>query len=116
MTEQAHTAIVTGAHGFLGRHVARALARAGRTVIGIGHGDWSEAQWRAWGLAAWHHDDVKTQALAAPGAPGAVFHCAGSGSVAFSMAEPAQDFDRTVGTTLEVLEFLRRELHRRPCS
>lgn len=100
--------IVTGAHGFLGRHVARALAREGHTVVGIGHGDWSESQWRTWGLAAWHCNDVNTQTLAALSSPDVVIHCAGSGSVVFSLAEPAQDFTRTVGTTLDVLEFLRR--------
>jgi UDP-glucose 4-epimerase len=51
---------------------------------------------------------VNTQTLAALSSPDAVFHCAGSGSVSFSLAEPAQDFARTVGTTLDVLEFLRR--------
>ena len=34
-------------------------------------------------------------------------HCAGSGSVGFSFENPAQDFARTVATTVEVLEYLR---------
>ncbi len=34
-------------------------------------------------------------------------HCAGSSSVGFSFENPAQDFERTVGTTLDVLEYLR---------
>jgi len=108
----AETAIVTGAYGFLGRHLARALALEGHTVIGIGHGDWSQAQWRSWGLAAWHRSDVTTHVLAALDRPSAVFHCAGGSSVAFSLANPAQDFSRTVGTTLAVLEFLRRHAPR----
>ena len=33
----AKTALVTGAYGFIGRHVARQLAREGLRVIGIGY-------------------------------------------------------------------------------
>ena len=36
----AKTALVTGAYGFIGRHVARQLAREGLRVIGIGHVVW----------------------------------------------------------------------------
>jgi UDP-glucose 4-epimerase len=36
-----------------------------------------------------------------------VIHCAGSASVGFSLEQPAQDFRSTVGTTLELLEYMR---------
>jgi UDP-glucose 4-epimerase len=36
-----------------------------------------------------------------------IVHCAGAGSVAFSYENPYEDFQRTVSTTLEVLEFIR---------
>ena len=39
--------------------------------------------------------------------PDVVIHCAGSGSVGYSLAHPMQDFERTVSTTLIMLEFLR---------
>ncbi len=39
--------------------------------------------------------------------PDMVVHCAGSGSVAFSMSEPYQDFERTVGNTAIILEYIR---------
>lgn len=100
--------LVTGANGFLGRHVARVAAQAGHEVVGIGHGDWTEEAWRGWGLSAWHELDVTLATLVAHvGKPDAIVHCAGSSSVGFSFENPAQDFDRTAGTTVEVLEYLR---------
>jgi UDP-glucose 4-epimerase len=102
------TVVVTGANGFLGRHVSRVAAEQGNLVIGLGHGDWAEESWRQWGLTAWHELDVTLASLVAhAGKPDVMVHCAGSSSVGFSLENPAQDFDRTVGTTVEVLEYLR---------
>jgi UDP-glucose 4-epimerase len=102
------TVLVTGANGFLGRHVSRVAAQQGNLVIGLGHGDWTEETWRKWGLTAWHELDVTLASLVAhAGKPDVIVHCAGGSSVGFSIENPAQDFDRTVGTTVEVLEFLR---------
>jgi UDP-glucose 4-epimerase len=104
----AELALVTGAYGFVGRHVARALAARGAHVVGIGHGSWGRDEWRRWGVAEWHTADVTVETLITyAGEPDVVFHCAGSGSVAFSMTHPQQDFQRTVGSTLAVLEYLR---------
>jgi UDP-glucose 4-epimerase len=102
------TILVTGANGFLGRHVSRVAAGLGHYVVGMGHGDWTEETWRDWGLSAWHELDVTLASLVGhAGAPDIVVHCAGSSSVGFSMEYPAQDFERTVSTTLDVLEYLR---------
>jgi len=101
-------ALVTGAHGFIGRHVARALSRRGHRVLGIGHGSWGRDEWRAWGLSDWRTSDVDLESLLVYGGePERIVHCAGSASVGFSMSHPAQDFRRTVSSTLAVLECVR---------
>ena len=103
--------LVTGAFGFLGRHVARTCALAGHTVRGIGHGSWTRAEWREWGISEWHTTDVTRESIVSFGGdPDLIIHCAGSGSVGFSMTHPSQDFDRSVLTTRDVLEYVR--LHR----
>lgn len=102
------TALVTGSYGFIGRYVARQLAREKWRVIGLGHGSWTRDEWEDWGVAEWHGVDVSIETLITyAGEPDVVVHCAGSGSVGFSMSHPHQDFQRTVGTTLAVLEYAR---------
>jgi len=99
---------VTGANGFLGRHVARHFARQGRSVVGIGHGSWAREEWEAWGLTEWYRSGVTLEALErCAGKPWAIIHCAGGGSVAYSIEHPLADFKRTVETTAHVLEYVR---------
>jgi UDP-glucose 4-epimerase len=103
------TALITGAHGFVGRHVSRMAAANGYRSVGIGHGDWSREEWRKWGLSRWHCSDITIDSLVTYGdGCDTIFHCAGSGSVGFSMRFPYQDFQRTVGTTCTVLEYVRK--------
>jgi UDP-glucose 4-epimerase len=100
--------LITGAYGFLGRHAARRWAQAGWRVTGLGHGAWSRDDWRAWGLDDWHTADVTLETLVTYGGePDLIIHCAGSGSVGFSVTHPYQDFQRTTQTTIAVLEYAR---------
>lgn len=100
--------LITGAYGFIGRHVARHFAAAGWLVTGIGHGSWVRGEWGQWGIAEWHTADITLESLLTyAGQPDVVVHCAGSGSVGFSMRNPYQDFQRTVTTTAALLEFVR---------
>jgi UDP-glucose 4-epimerase len=100
--------LVTGCHGFIGRHVARMYSAAGYTVTGLGHGTWDYLEYTDFGLTFWHTTDITVDALVTYGGkPDAIIHCAGSGSVAFSVQHPHQDFVRTVANTAAVLEFAR---------
>ena len=104
----ARIALVTGAHGFIGRHVAKHLASTGVTVLAMGHGNWLRSDWRNWGVSDWHVADISLESLMTYGGePNLIFHCAGSGSVAYSVTNPYQDFQRSVSTTLAILEYAR---------
>jgi len=107
LNPQGHV-LVTGANGFLGRHVARCFAGQGHTVLGIGHGDWSREEWELWGLSGWQSADVTLDTLHQyAGKSTVIVHCAGGGSVSFSIDDPIADFERTVVTTAHVLEYVR---------
>ncbi len=86
-------AIVTGAAGFIGGHVARALA-ADYEVIGVGRGTPREEI----SLAALL-DLTPRLSL--------VVHCAGGASVARSVQGPLEDFDKTVPPLVQMLELIR---------
>lgn len=111
--ERFPTVVVLGAAGFVGRHVARALTALGCRVLGLGHGSWSEAEWRHWGLDEWLEADIGIEALDRivsrnpHDLPRCIIHCGGSGSVSFSYSNPLQDFERATRSTAEALEWIR---------
>ena len=102
------TVCVTGAYGFVGRNISRFYASKGWYVVGIGHGSWARDEWREWGISEWHTSDIPLETIITYAQkPDILVHCAGSGSVSFSMNNPFQDFQRTVVTTTAVLEYIR---------
>lgn len=107
------TVLVTGAYGFIGRYVARCFGEKGWRVAGLGHGSWTPEERQPWHISDWHSCDVTMETLITyAGEPDVFVHCAGSGSVGFSVSHPHQDFQRTVETTIQSLEFLRLYLPR----
>ncbi|MEZ2129475.1 MULTISPECIES: NAD-dependent epimerase/dehydratase family protein [unclassified Sinorhizobium] len=108
MQEKRRIALVTGAYGSIGRHVSLMLATRGWEVHGIGHGSWGDRDAAQWGVTSWQATEISPETLRSFGPrPSLVIHCAGSGSVAHSVSAPQLDFQRTVGATVSVLEFMR---------
>lgn len=110
-------ALVLGAAGFIGRHVAREMARRGFAVHGVGHGDWTEGEWTRWGLTRWVRADIGIDSLieaAGAARPAALLHCAGSGAVSKSYTAPFEDFHRSVSSTAALLEFVRDRCNAEP--
>jgi UDP-glucose 4-epimerase len=102
---------VTGANGFIGRHLVRTLADEGHTVHGIGHGALKDSDKRRLGLQTWLNGEIDAANLNAlagrSGSPSTIFHLAGGSSVGLSIAQPFEDFSRTVSSTARLLEWLR---------
>jgi len=102
------TVLITGAHGFLGRHVARCFKGYGYRVVGIGFGQWSALEHTGCGVDEWHETAIDLGSLQAlTSRPDVIAHCAGSGSVGYSLQQPLQDFQMTVDSTVAVLEYMR---------
>ena len=101
---------ITGARGFIGRHLARTLAMSGHQVFGLGHGAWPDAT--AEGMSVWINGSIDAPNLSSlaerAGHFDAVFHLAGGSAVAPSLAYPHEDFERTVATSARLLEWLRQ--------
>lgn len=102
---------VTGARGFIGRHVAKKLAQNGIKVAGIDHIAWPDAEAAQWGLSYYLLGDVSSinlQQLARnAGTPDQIFHLAGGSSVALSIQTPEKDFKMSVESSVQMLEWVR---------
>lgn len=100
--------LITGAYGFLGRYVAKEFKKTGNYVAGIGHGKWDKDEYSKWGLDDWHETTITFEALLNINKKfDVIVHCGGSGSVGFSWENPYEDFQKSVGSTLSVLEYIR---------
>lgn len=101
---------VTGAAGFIGRHLMRHLASSGAQVAGLDLVDGALATLNGT-PTAWHQGLLSQDALAAlsdrTGRPATIYHLAGGSSVGSSLANPYGDFSATVGGTAMLLDWLR---------
>lgn len=102
------TVLITGGFGFLGRAVAAKLKKQGYRVVGIGRGRWPSEEALQSGFDVWLDAGVSLPSLMTLHEPfELVVHCAGNGSVGYSLTNPLQDFYKTVQGTAELLEYMR---------
>jgi UDP-glucose 4-epimerase len=102
------TILVTGGFGFLGRAVARKYKKLGCRVVGIGRGHWAPEEARARGFDVWLNAGVSLSSLMTLKEKfECIVHCAGNGSVGYSITNPLQDFNKTVQSTADLLEYVR---------
>jgi len=104
--------LITGASGFVGPHLARALAAAGDEVHGTGLGGPPAEV----ALAGWHDFDL-LETAALDGAlraarPDQVVHLAGQSSAGASFADPEGTFRVNVEGTRRLLEAVARQAAR----
>lgn len=108
------TVWITGAYGFIGRHLAHYLAQQGKYVVGIGNGSWTKSEAQSWGVSDWFEGEVSPanleSLLSTHGKPHAIFHLAGGASVGESIGNPFEDFQRTVVTAANLLEWQRQHI------
>ena len=103
------TALVTGCNGFIGSSVAERLLADGYDVIGIARSHAVQSSKRL-PLTKCIIGDCGLQILETINIGiHEIYHCAGSGSVGRSLADPINDFDSNVIATRNVLEFARMQ-------
>lgn len=96
--------LVTGANGFVGPHLARALAHRGAVVHGLGLGAApASPRLAGWIVADLANRDALRSAVATV-APFAVVHLAGQSSAASSFEAPTETFEANVIGTWNLLE------------
>jgi UDP-glucose 4-epimerase len=102
------TILITGARGFIGRSVSKFYKSIGFHTYGIGHGHMSTDDCLDIGLDYWNKSEVTINSIRKINVKfDLIVHCAGGGSVGFSVENPYKDFKKTVDSTLEILEYIR---------
>lgn len=100
--------LVTGSAGFLGKNVSRYFSKKGWIVCGVDHGKLDEEDFRSLEIDQWIESEISEDSLNRINkSPDLIVHCAGSGSVGFSVTNPREDFEANVSSLLPVLEFMR---------
>lgn len=107
------TALVTGADGFLGRHIVRHLAGCRWRVVGTVRYPPAQSEPDQPGLSAVYPIDLcdtPLDEILATTQPDVIVHAAGPASVPKSMKDPAADFRASVDTLQTVLDSVRATL------
>jgi UDP-glucose 4-epimerase len=100
---------ITGARGFIGRHLCNAVVLTGDTVVALGNASSkTSAITAATALNGPLNAAMFDRAFDLHGAPDRIYHLAGGSSVGASLADPEADKTRTVGGTAALLDWLNR--------
>jgi UDP-glucose 4-epimerase len=100
--------LVTGGFGFIGRNIALQASSLGASVIGLGNGLWTKEESSSWGFKDWKTCEITLSNLILYGGkPDVIIHCASGSSVSYSIKQPYVDFERSVNSLINVLEFIR---------
>ena len=100
--------LITGARGFLGSYTVRHFKALGYETYGIGHNVTSSLATKDKDLNYWVEADISVKTiLEFQQSFDVIVHCAGSGSVSYSLEHTDKDFEKTVDGTLEILEYMR---------
>lgn len=109
----AETVLLTGAAGFIGRALTRALASAGNDVIGIDMAPPENAPTTSLTrYVQMRLPDPELDDVLAEYRPASAIHCAGRASVGLSFDDPSADFHCGTVVTFELLDALRRRAPR----
>ncbi|MGO9133433.1 MAG: NAD-dependent epimerase/dehydratase family protein [Methylovirgula sp.] len=111
-TQEAKLLWVTAATSYLGCHVARRLADRGYDVVGMARRPVEPGIATQWGFKSVEigpfAPELLRTALDRYGAPKAVFHAVGSGSVGQAAGDPSADAERTIGSVEVLIGLLQK--------
>ena len=103
--------IVLGAKGFIGRYVSKELSSIGVKVVGVGHGKWERQEFKEWGLSRWQESEIDSKSMRKSISSNeiihSIIHCAGTGTVASAYSDPHSEFQRSVVSTSNALDYIR---------
>lgn len=103
------TVILTGASGFLGRHISRYFSKKGWRVVGVDSGAEENAPTESTGKYwTMRLPDDRIDQILETEKPQAVVHTAGRASVPLSVTHPERDFDGNTVLTFKILDAIRR--------
>ncbi len=108
MAVSGKTILITGTYGFLGRNLARIYSNQGANIVGIGHGNFTSSELKKYGINKFYSDDVNLSNLInCCKNPDKIIHCASGSSVPYSIVNPGKDFERSINSTISILEYMR---------